>query len=447
MIVTRQGFSGVVANAFAGLGFPSEAPTVYEFAHPLFWTDSDLTPVRENIDKIIYGLTEWEPQLKETGIVVPPKLVVEGENYQEALDNMDHLFIKNMWGDGLPMLPPTEERVAWILTGTDLSPDLEIGKIMPRGGIATVETIAATLAMAGGRPEYLPVLIAATEALVTPEYGLASRNSTTNSNFPVVVVNGSVGRDIRLASNYGALGPDPLHPAAGSIGRAVRLILQNVGGGVPGIGTMAIHGYMRHTNAVFAEAETSPWPALSTEMGVPEGRNAVTVFNANGVTLVTGSDVSTPETAEECLYKAAWYMRVPNFNTIGDGAVVAGAWLIADESARGLADAGWTKDDIKAYLWENSKVSVADLTTATRTTTRSFLHRWEAAVTEGVDRLPQTADPELIQVIVVGGSQAGHGAWMQSMGGGRASVEIQLPANWDELMAQAEVDLGPAPAD
>ena len=447
MIVTRQGFSQVVANSFAGLGFPAEAPTIYEFPHVLFWTDSDLSPVKENIDKIIYGLTQWEPKRKKKGIVAPPKITVEGKDYQDAASNMNLLFLRNQWGDGLPILPATKERVDWILRGTGLLPDTAVGKILPRGGIATVEQLAVVLAMTGGRPEYLPVLIAAVQAMVKPEFLLQSLNSTTNSVYPAVIMNGPISKQIRLGSGYGCLGPDPVHPAGASIGRAIRIILQDMGGAVPGIGTMAIQGGAeRYTNIIFAEDESgSPWAPLSKDMGAAKDQNAVTVVGINGSLNVIGTDVSTPETAEECLYKFALYMRTPNFNTIGQD-VAGGIVVVANETAKGMANAGWTKEKIKAYLWENSKVPVSELEKATHSTTRAATTDWKKLVKPGGDRIPITTNPEKILVVVAGGTQAGHGLWMPSMGQGPVSAEIKLPVNWEELLKDAEKDLGPIPA-
>jgi hypothetical protein len=446
MVITRQGFSQVVANSFAGLGFSAEAPTVIEFPHVLFWTNSDLTPIRENIDKVVFGLTKWEPKRKTKGVVAQPKVTVEGRDIEEALGNMNSLFLRNMWSDGLALYPPTEKRVQWILTGTNLSPDTLVGRILPRGGIATVESLAVNLAMAGGRPEYLPVLIAAVKAMVNPEFVHQSWNSTTNNVYPALIVNGPIARQIRVNSGYGCLGPDPIHPANGSIGRALRLILQNMGGAIPGSGTMSIYGGAnRYTNIVFAEDEAgSPWAPLSADMKFPKGSNVVTMVSINGTINMMGTDVSTPETAEECLRKYAWNMKVPNFNTFDRPN--AGVVLMANETAKGLAEFGWTKEKIKNYLWENSKLPLAELQKATATTTRDATSRWRKMTKPGADSLPITPKPDGIIIVVAGGAQAGHGYWMQGMGHGPLSAEIELPANWNDLLKRAEADLGPVPA-
>ena len=157
----------------------------------------------------------------------------------------------NLWSDGLPIWPATPERVDWILLGTDRPRTEVLGKFLPRGAIATVEFCAIALAMAGGRPEYLPVLLAAVEAFLDPLSDSEHMQADSAGAFPVIIVNGPIARDIRLNSTFGCLGPDPQRPAGGSIGRALRLMQQNLGGALPGVGAMAMWGAMRYTNAVF----------------------------------------------------------------------------------------------------------------------------------------------------------------------------------------------------
>ena len=209
MVLTRKGFTQVVSNAFAGMGFSAESPSVYEFPMEMFLPASDLSPLRENIDKIVYGLTQWQPKNNKIKIVRPEMIAVEGADYQSAVDKMNALFLKNLWGDGLPLIPPTEERVSWILTGTDLRRDKVLGVVLPQAGIATVEAVAANLAMAGGRPEYLPVLIGAVEAMLDPASTHFHWSASTCSTYPAVIVNGAVARQLRINSGYGCMGPDP----------------------------------------------------------------------------------------------------------------------------------------------------------------------------------------------------------------------------------------------
>jgi hypothetical protein len=204
--VQRVEFVEVVQNAISGFGFPPEAAAV-SFPIYLFLVDSDLTPVKENIDKFIDGLTKWQPSIKEKKALEPPPVTIQGKDFEDNLNQMNRLFARNRWGDGLPLLPATPEKVKWILRGTDTPPGTKVGKILPRGRIATVNTLAIALAMAGGRPEYLPVLIAAVEAMTDPGLNHQSWQATSCSIFPAVIVDGPIAKQIRLNSGFGLLAP------------------------------------------------------------------------------------------------------------------------------------------------------------------------------------------------------------------------------------------------
>jgi hypothetical protein len=457
MVFTRKGFSQVVGNAFAGLGFAPEAPTIYEFPLELFLPGSDLTPIKENIDKIVYGLTKWEPKVKQKGVVEPgANITVQGKDYQEVVQNLNYLFLRNLWSDGLPLMPATEERVKWILTGTDLSPSAIVGegKVLPRGGIATVKQLAISLAMAGGRPEYMPVLTAAIEAMLKPPLRHQHWQPTTASTYPAFVVNGPIAKEIRLNAGYGCMGPDPVHPAGATIGRAVRLIQMNLGGAIPGIGTMAIHGANRYTNIVFAEDEEGlppGWKPLSVERGYAPGKNVITVAAVEGTVNVEGASTTTDEVALASLFKLAGYMAVPSTRYWSYGRqpdYPVGIALLGRASAKGLSDLGWSKEKVKAYLWENSKIPWSSVE---KMGTSDQLAQWikagKGALVKG-QPWPITIDPKNIMLVIAGGEQSGHTYWIQGGNGPIAGTdtEIKVPANWNDLLKRAEADIGPAPA-
>jgi hypothetical protein len=456
MVITRRGFTQVAANAFAGIGFAADGPMIYEFPMEMFVAGSDLTPINENIDKIVYGLTKWEPDIKELGIYAPSKITVEGKDYEKAVASMNHLFLKNSWSDALPLSLATEERVNWLLTGTDLPRDTVVGegKILPRGGISTVETLAVALAMAGGRPEYLPVLIAAVEAIIDTECTHQGWQATTSSVFPVVIVNGPIAKDIRLNSGYGLLGPHPMYPANGPIGRAIRFLLQNVGGAIPGIGTMAIYGTNRHTNLVFAEDEDGlpeGWEPLSVDQGFPKGSNTVSHLVINSHTNLQG--ITGQVTIEQILLMAVAGIVGPHRNiSYASPAAQAGVFLLPSGIADMCADIGWSKRDTQNFLWENAKTPWSLI--------EGYIKRpdtYEALIKRGLDLgwvagepWPIAVTPDRLPIVVAGGVQGGHCHWLGRAQGplGMVSYEIKLPAKdkWDALLGQAEEDLGPIPS-
>ena len=453
MVSVRQEFTRVLENAVLGMGFPPEIGMVV-FPMALFLEESDLSPIKDNIDKYVDALTRWEPKTKGKTAITPSKVTVKGRSYEDAVVNMNHLFLRNQWGDGLPLLTPTEERLQWIMQGTDLSPDTEMGKILPKGGLATVKTLAIALAMAGGRPEYLPVLIAAVEVILDPdEPGIAHQRwqATSCSSYPVVIVNGPIAEQIRLNSGFGLLGPDSLHPGGGSIGRAIRLLLQNAGGAIPGTGTMAMFGLMRFTNAVFAEDEEQyppGWEPLNVEyFGYPRGTNTVSMYVASSATNIFRIGGGTvEEVALTGLYRIASYMRTPNMNSFHYGYKegTPGILMLSSVVANQMAEVGWTKEKIKEFLWENTK---APLSVLEREGMVYEIKRCELEDTLQ-DPWPLTGKPENLMLLVAGGRHPTHALWMQGAQCSKAkSAEIKLPvkSKWEELLKKAEEDLGPLP--
>jgi len=440
---------GVVRNAIAGLGFDQDAPMVV-FPIAQFLVGSDISPVRDSFDRFVEGLLKWQPRARETGVQQPQKLRIEANGYEAALDKMNRQFLMNAWGDGLPLFAPNEERVNWLLKGTDLPRHQVVGKVMPRGGILTVEGLAVSLAMAGGRPEYMPVLAAAMSAILDPAMEHDKWQATSGSTFPVVIVNGPIAKQIRLNSGFGLLGPDPQHPAGASIGRAIRLILQNAGGALPGVGTMAMYGGMRYTNAVFAEDEDNlpaGWSTVAGDhQGVPRGGNAVTVYVATGASNIMRRGVGKEEPDEEglqSLHRVARYLQSPSPHyTHGWAHGSPGALLMSQVVANQLARLGWTKEKIKRFLWETSAISNADVR-------ETGMKQWigaapdpETIASVNMDPWPVTRTAEQIILCVAGGHHPTHNFWMQGnapvIGGG----EITLPANWETLIADADIDLG-----
>lgn len=433
------------------MGFDRELSMV-DFPIDQFLVDSDISPVADRATDFRKGLTDWRPSSQEIGMREPPKVRIEANGYEAATDQMNQMFLRNTWGDGLPVNPPTNERVDWILKGTDLPRDHVIGRIMPKGGIATVETIAVSLAMAGGRPEYLPVLISAVDAFLDPALEHDKLQATSGSTFPVIIVNGPIAKDIRLNSGFGLLGPDPQHPAGASIGRAMRLLQQNVGGALPGVGTMAIFGGMRYTNAVFAEDEEGlpeGWKTVSADLaGKPNGVNTVTVYVGSSASNIVRRGVGKEEAMEEAvqsLHRVASYLGASCVHyTSGWANGTPGALLIPRPVAMQLNNLGWTsKQDVKDFLWNQSKVPQSVVQ-------ETGLKQWIEAASEpetvasaNAEHWPISKSADQIIIIVAGGAHPTHNFWMQAMSPSVICREIGIPKSWDGLVADAELELGP----
>lgn len=277
---------------------------------------------------------------------VPPNGTVE---VPDSLEEATEFLYRQGWTDGLPVVPPTPERVSRMAAAVDLEPRYVIGSIPPRGGEATVEAVAANAVMAGCRPDYLPVVIAAVEALLDPAYGLEGRQTSTHPGAPVLIVNGPIAD--RLSINYGAGCLGPGWRANATMGRAVRLVLMNVGGAVPGEMDSATHGHPGKYTYCFAEnADANPWQPLHVERGYAADVSTVTVVNAEAPHSINDARSRTARGLLETVASAMSTLGCNNIYYQGQPVLVLGP-----EHAQLLHRQGWSKDDIKAYLYEYAR--------------------------------------------------------------------------------------------
>lgn len=246
------------------------------------------------------------------------------------------------WTDGLPVVPPTEARVLRMLAGRDPT---EIVAVVPPDLVAcTVEKVAINAVMAGCLPEYLPVVLAAVEAACTDEFNAHGLLATTYFSSPVVVVNGPVARAIGMNSGTNALGQG--NRANATIGRAVQLIIRNVGGGRPGEVDRATLGNPGKYTFCFAEAEDeSPFEPLHVSRGAAPGSSAVTLFAGAGVSPVVDQISRAPESLARTFALALRAVAHPKLAYAFDAMLV-----ISPEHGRVLAAAGWDRSRLLAEL-------------------------------------------------------------------------------------------------
>src|SRR4051794_5036524 len=258
-------------------------------------------------------------------------------------DEIEALFDRG-WSDGLPLVPPTEARVLRMLAGTSRKPDDVVAVVPPDLVEVTVEKVAINAVMAGCRPEYLPVVLAALEAACTDEFNMHGVLATTMPVGPVVVVNGPIRRAIGMNSGVNVLGQG--NRAGLTIGRALQLVIRNVGGGKPGEVDRATHGSPGKLSFCFAEDEEgSPWEPLSVERGLPPGTDAVTLFPGEGPRCVVDQLARTPE--ELCASLAVGLRAVHSPKLpLGFDAIL----VIGPDHARLFRDAGWDRARVLAEL-------------------------------------------------------------------------------------------------
>ena len=255
------------------------------------------------------------------------------------------------WSDGLPLVPPTEIRVHRMLQGTPRSPDEIVGTIPPDGIACTIEKVAINAVMAGCKPEYMPVVLAAVEAACLEEFCMHGLLCTTYFSSPVVIVSGPVAQAIGMNSGINALGQG--NRANATIGRALQLIIRNVGGGRPGEIDRATLGNPGKYTFCFAEnLANTTWPSLSQERGFAEGSSTVTLFAGDGVQGVVDQLSRTPESLAQSL--AMSLRTVAHYKL----ACAADAFLvISPEHSRVFENAGWSKTHVKEAILEQLKVA------------------------------------------------------------------------------------------
>jgi len=254
-------------------------------------------------------------------------------------DEVEALYDRG-WTDGLPVVPPTEARVLRMLEGTTRAPDEVVAVVPPDLIELTVEKVAINAVMAGCRPEYLPWVLAAVEAVCNDEFNMHGVLATTMPVGPVIIANGPGTRAIGMNSGGNALGQG--NRANLTIGRALQLVVRNVGGGRPGGVDRATHGNPGKLAFCFAEDEVdSPWTSLAESRGVPAGVDALTVFAGEGTRCIVDQKARDPEALATTLAECARATHHPKLVYGFDAVLVVGP-----EHARVFAEAGWDRERV-----------------------------------------------------------------------------------------------------
>ena len=328
-----------------------------------------------------------------------------------AYDAIDAHYQEQGWTDGLPIVPPTAAAVEEFLRWTDRGRFEVVGVLPPRQGEATIEKIAVNAVMAGCRPEYCHVVVTAIEALADPLFNLDSVQATTHPVAPLVVVNGPIARELGINGGYNAYGQG--FRANVTIGRAVRLVLMNVGGGLPGTGDRATQGSPSKIAYCVAENEAeNPWEPLHVEAGLPADTSTVTTFGCEAPHNIQDHYSNT---GLGILATIAGSMGQAGSNNI-----LGAGWpllSLGPEHAATIAKDGFSKRQVKEYLFEHARFPLAKL---------SPEYRAAQLTRRGIVDSPDTMVPIVrsaddISVIVVGGAGK-HSSWQPTFGDGTRPV-------------------------
>ncbi len=325
----------------------------------------------------------------------PPTALAE----QEAVATIDisddptavfEAFTARSWSDGLPIIAPTEERVRAMLGHGDGGKTL--GVMPPLWRQVTLEKLAVNAVMAGCEPRAFPIIVAAVEAMLDRAFNLYGVQATTHPVAPLLVVNGAYGREIGLHGGSGCFGPG--FRANATIGRALRLILLNVGGAWPGRFDMATQGSPAKFSYCIAENEAaSPWgPMASGDTVTVFGGEPPHNVNDHVATTATGILTTLSDTAVSLGSNVGWYFSQSQLMVV-----------LGPEHARTIADDGFTRADVQRFVYEHARLSLGQLKLGGMWGMHDW-PRWMTAVADPATLLPQVPSPEDIYVVVAGGS-------------------------------------------
>jgi len=408
VVLGTDAFLSLAKATSAKHGLPHMAVALVP--HPLGGVAPDTARAKADaiLDEVLSGLTK-DP-------APPASRAAAGATLVESPEDLDAFQVWAMeqeWSDGLPVLPPTEARVAKILgrrTG-----DETVSTLAPLDGRATLHAIAVNAALAGAGPEHLPVIIAAIRAVARPEFNLNAIQCTTHPCTPLVIVNGPIAVRLGVAGGPNALGNG--HRANAVIGRAVRLILQNGGGARPGREDRATLGHPGKFTYCLAENEAqSPWEPLHVERGFDRNESTVTVCGSEGPHNVNDHGSMSGETLMAAIAGTAATTGSNNIYLAGDPLVILGP-----EHAQTIASSGWSKADFKRRFWEAARVPLKRF--SADNVARFMTIHPERFESSGPDTLlPFASRPEDVMVIVAGGPGK-HSAIVPTFGATRSVTE------------------------
>jgi hypothetical protein len=341
---------------------------------------------------------------------------VDVPGFPEAVET----YFDRGWTDGLPVVPATAERVREFLDAAGCAAEDVVLRETTRRRTITAEKIAINAVMAGGRPEYMPVLLAALQAMADPAFTLHGAITSTGGSATLLVINGPIRHQLGLNAAGNVFGPG--WRANATIGRAIRLITLNCLGASPGLLDRSTQGHPGKYSYCIAELEEeNPWEPLHVTRGLPPGTSAVTVFAAEGPHNVLSH---YGETAESVVVAIADTMAALGSFSPGESFVV-----LAPEHVQILARDGWTKASIREALYARARRTVADLKRGGKT----------AGPVEPGDEtrwVHRGRGPEDIHLVVAGGGAGGHSSFIPSWSRDRNSLSVTRPIREPQARSQ-----------
>jgi len=394
-----EGFSGLAAAASIGLGMPN-LPIARVIGHPGVQSREELrkNTLETTLQHVVDNLLQAPKAAASGGEPGPRDVVARG-----GFDEINDYFYRNGLSDGLPIVPPTREKVEQFLRYTDRDPDESLGSLLPDSRAATIWSIAVNGVMAGCRPEYMPVLVALIEAMADHGYGVEHSGNTPGGE-TLIIVNGPVIKELGFNYTQGVM-RDGFMPNT-SIGRFWRLYLRNVAGFLPHKNDKATFG--NTWRVVIAENEDAVkkigWTPNSVDFGFAAGDNTVTISRHTGgnhISSVSGSmpQEVMPYICDAMVRQCSWQIMF----TVGQGmGTLRPQVLLSPIIAETVAGWGWSKLDFKRHLFEHARISAREFERILRDWTQKPV--WNLAEEEKAGRIPKvfhaSDDPERLVPLV-----------------------------------------------
>ena len=313
------------------------------------------------------------------------------------------------WTDGLPVVPPTEQRVKEFIERSGRPSDEVVGELPERRREITVDKVAANAVMAGCLPEYMPVVLAATEAMLEPIFNLVGPSSSMGGSAILSIVNGPIAKDLNINSRNNLFGPG--NRANATIGRAVRLILMNACAAIPGVFDRSVIGHPGKYTYCIAEADTEThWTPLHVERGFSPAESTVTVFAGESPRQIRA--VGHPEPIMMAIADVASSLgsNMSTSGSVGDtGIGVRQGQIVVTIAGNSNLWKDWTKSQIKEYLFNRTQRSVADLKAA-------MVLKGDLEPSDGQIMIPLIPEPDDILLIFAGGEESNMSSVIPSWG-------------------------------
>jgi hypothetical protein len=392
--------------------------------------------IREGLSTAVKeSVKEMEPE---------PKDVI----FKGSLEEVNRFFYQELWTDGLPIIPPTIQKTEEFLKFTDRSPDEIIGVLMPENREGTIWNVAVNGVMAGCRPEYMPILIAVVEAIAEPEFRLEDAGSTPGWE-PLIILNGPIIKELDF--NFGAGVMRVGRQANTSVGRFLRLYMRNIAGLRIAPGTTDKGCIASTFNVVLAENEDAVeeigWEPFSVDRGFERGENIVTVQSVVGISPPTYSGGNEPVDHMKIIadvigerMMARWTYLAIHFGGFSP------LFVLSPSIAKVIGRGGWSKDEVRKYLYSHAKVSAGFCERLAWSAGLSSFNFCDCvkrglapeAYCKSADSermVPVFPKPECIELVVSGDPDRNQsrGYAQNHVQGAPVSKRINLPANWPRI--------------